>query len=391
MEWTSPATPDQAAHLAVPDRQAAGRDTGLHFFQLFSAPRFQWWRGIVAILIALGSGLLLLTITSVIQIVVALSTNVVGPDEFNDQKRLIAALTNDPTSFAISNVQLGCGILVGGLAIGLGYWVRPWFASNVTGRIRWGLTFQCIAIAFLTLGLWNIITTSMEIGGEWHLTPRAWWLFAVVLVTTPLQCAGEEFVFRGALSQVIGGWVKHRVWSFIVPAVISASLFGVAHGPGDFAAWFTFTSMGLVFSCVVLLTGGLEGSIGIHIANNVALMAPVALSGQLGDALAANGDAGSLPSYLLSVIPNLVAGALIVLWCRWRKAQTTHTWPAPRSIHEPFSFPRDGQRDPFAPPTGLVEVPGGPGERSQWRPAPDARPAEPQGDGSPVAGDRRDW
>ena len=36
-----------------------------------------------------------------------------------------------------------------------------------------------------------------------------YWLLLVVVLTTPLQSAAEEYLFRGYLSQAVAAWVRH--------------------------------------------------------------------------------------------------------------------------------------------------------------------------------------
>ena len=99
----------------------------------------------------------------------------------------------------------------------------------------------------------------------------------VVLLTTPLQAAGEEYLFRGFLLQSLGatGLQAPICW------VASGALFATAHGqfaPPLFAdRWL----IGVVFAWLATSTGGLEASIAIHSVKNVSTFIPAALLGQV--------------------------------------------------------------------------------------------------------------
>ena len=49
-----------------------------------------------------------------------------------------------------------------------------------------------------------VAATGVEVTGPGPSFP---WMLLVVLTTTPLQAAAEEYVFRGYLSQAIAGWI----------------------------------------------------------------------------------------------------------------------------------------------------------------------------------------
>ena len=95
------------------------------------------------------------------------------------------------------------------------------------------------------------------------------WLLLVVVLTTPLQSAAEEYVFRGYLSQAIAGWIRAPRAAAVLAALITATLFSLAHVPPDFLTFFDRFAFGLAASAVVWLTGGLEGAIVLHAVNNV--------------------------------------------------------------------------------------------------------------------------
>src|SRR5699024_6914941 len=57
----------------------------------------------------------------------------------------------------------------------------------------------------------------------------------VIILTTPLQAAAEEYMFRGVVQRSVGSWFRSHRWGFIVGTAVSATVFSAAHFAGD--AW----------------------------------------------------------------------------------------------------------------------------------------------------------
>lgn len=135
--------------------------------------------------------------------------------------------------------------------------------SSVDGRFRWGLFARALVPSLLVLG--TFIGVSVAVAPA-HLprNPQLWTMLAVIVVLVPVQAAGEEFVFRGLLPQVVGAWLRSPVWGVL----ISLPLFVAGHeynavglaGTGTFAAGAAW---------LVWRTGGLEAAIAWHAVNNV--------------------------------------------------------------------------------------------------------------------------
>ena len=89
----------------------------------------------------------------------------------------------------------------------------------------------------------------------------------MILLLTPLQAAGEEYCFRGYLTQAFGGPASgRRASAVLVPAL----LFGLAHGIGQSPpVFFDRFAFGLVAGILVIRTGGLEAGIAMHVLNNL--------------------------------------------------------------------------------------------------------------------------
>ena len=103
----------------------------------------------------------------------------------------------------------------------------------------------------------------------------------VVLLTTPLQAMGEEYGFRGYLMQAFGSLTDGiargmnasprtaRLVAQGVALVLTSTLFAFAHGVQNFPLFFDRFAFGLIAGLIVILIGGLEAGIALHMLNNL--------------------------------------------------------------------------------------------------------------------------
>ena len=121
--------------------------------------------------------------------------------------------------------------------------------------------------------------------------------------------------------------LRWRWLAVIVPAVVSAVLFALAHGaqsPWLFADRLVF---GLVASLLVWRTGGLEVAVALHAANNlVAFGLAIAYDG-LQDSLLITEVAPSEGAVSIGV--TLVTTVVLLWWARRRRPTLVVTDPVP--------------------------------------------------------------
>jgi hypothetical protein len=163
------------------------------------------------------------------------------------------------------------------------WWIQklsPRWLFSVVACFRWRWFAACLAMALVTLGVTAWVSAVLPSQGEatvsfsGHLNPWTGQMrdfVLIIVLLTPLQAAGEEFLFRGYLTQAVGNLVgRHasRVRTTLV-VVVPAFLFGVAHGIGqDVPTFFDRFAFGLVAGVLVLVTGGIEAGIAMHVLNN---------------------------------------------------------------------------------------------------------------------------
>lgn len=146
-------------------------------------------------------------------------------------------------------------------------------------------------------------------------------LLAVVLLTTPLQAASEELVFRGALTGAYASWIRAARPAVALGIVLSTILFAVAHFSTD--PWMNLHYLGLGGSTAImaLIARGLEPAIAFHVTNNVFAMGVGAFFTG-GNGIPQDRAAGAAgPSILLFLVAEVIA-VLAVWWIERRRARS---------------------------------------------------------------------
>lgn len=247
--------------------QRVAHDQPTEYLRLMRTSNYRWWRPVLGLLTLVGGYLIAAIVVTILAVLV------VGLDSLDPAR--LQDLT-DPAVLILTNASLIVAIPVVWLAWTV-HTERFGWASSVRRRIRWGLLARYGALALLCLGVGFTLSVLVSggLGGEVAgpgFDPSGYLLLAVVvLATTPLQSAAEEFVFRGYLSQTIAAWVNARVAGAVIAAVLTGALFSMAHLPGDFLTFLDRFAFGVAASAVVWLTGGLEAAIALHAVNNMVI------------------------------------------------------------------------------------------------------------------------
>lgn len=201
------------------------------------------------------------------------------PGEFADTYRALVAY-EVPFGLVVGHAGLAMLIPISLALVLFVHRVRPGFLSSVVGRLRWRWFALTLAVGFATLWLVLAVQNLSAPGGpNWGLTPQAGavWFIAVMLVTTPIQAAAEEYFFRGYLMQSLGSMVASP-WFGIL---ISAAVFTLFHTSTNLALVADRFAFGVLAGWLVVRTGGLEAAIGAHIANNATAFTVAALTSSM--------------------------------------------------------------------------------------------------------------
>lgn len=178
-----------------------------------------------------------------------------------------------------ANLAIGSAILVVfGLLRQLHRRRATWIWS-VSPGIRWRFLLACFIVGVVVLvGLQFIISGVPVLKPQNDIAA----FVVAILVTSPIQAAAEEVFFRGYIMQALG-LVWRREWFAVVG---SALLFALFHGTQNLPLFFHRFCFGLIMGALVWRTGGLEASIGAHIANNLGAFLWAALTTSVAQARA---------------------------------------------------------------------------------------------------------
>lgn len=333
--WTPPAGPQDAWTPAVrnpralpPHLRPALPVVERDYFAFWRAPRYRWWKSLVALAMATFAFLL---ITGVAQFI----------GWGIDQADLSVLVRNElpptgPGFFLANNVGLALMIPVAMLTQWASVQQRPKWLSSVEGGVRWRWLFiitGCILPIWIVVIAIQLAFSPMdEVGVRDHTL-----LMVVgILVTTPLQAAGEEYIVRGLLGRIVASWFGVPWLGFVISTAVTATVFMLLHGAGD--PWLNafYVVFALAGSWVTWRTGGLEAAVAIHVVNNVVseAMLPFVDFSDMFDRSAGVGD----PSILMNVGALLLAVGVVEVLMR-RRRPVARTAPG-RAELEALAAPR---------------------------------------------------
>lgn len=258
--------------------QEAQPTPGVVYHRMLPPGRGSWWPLVVCVVLG-GLGVVVMSLASAIIVLV-------GASLLGYSFRIDPLDGVNAGEMLTANLGLALLIPVAAALINGAYYVPSrWLWSNRPG-FRWRRLGQAVAVSavvwspFLVLGTLAAAVSRTSPPGRALL-----WFLAVVLLTTPLQAAGEECLFRGLLLQALG---VTRLPT-LACCLGSAGLFAVAHLQFAPALFADRLLLGGVLAYLAIRTGGLEAGIAIHAVKNLAVLIPAGLLGSVSDALDPHG------------------------------------------------------------------------------------------------------
>ncbi|SFE72059.1 CPBP family intramembrane glutamic endopeptidase [Blastococcus tunisiensis] len=290
-----------------------------------------WWRPLLGLLLLAVVYLALSVVTAVAGLFGALASGA----EVGTLPDIDLVEFSNPWVLLFLNASLIVAIPAVWMAWAVAHGMPRGWSSSVLARLRRRLLlpYTLRALATLGVGIGVSVLLGFTVGGEEVTGPVSsfGWLLVVVLLTTPLQSAAEEYVFRGYLSQTIAGWIRAPQVGAVVAALLTAALFALAHGPQDPLTFLDRFAFGLAASAVVWLTGGLEAAIVLHAVNNVLVFV---LAGSLGEGVATDEVPAGI-GLAFAVVSLASMGGYVVLVARSRRRLLPETWTAAVDLRVP--------------------------------------------------------
>lgn len=261
----------------------AGQAGGGAYDQLLRGPGYRWWRPALGLAVAAASFFILLVLVQAGTVLLDVVRT--GGPVSESIERLTTEF--DPLFLAGLNLSLAVMMLAAASAMVLVHRRRFGWLSSVTGRLRWRYLARVTWIAVVVAVLFTIAAGFLPVNGELAESPPTvafgTWLglAVVVLLTTPLQAAGEEYLFRGYMLQALSAWLR-APW---VPMVITSLVFAFAHGSQNLPLFLDRFAFGLIACWLVIRTGGLEAAIAMHVVNNMLIFLLAAAFDEVDEAL----------------------------------------------------------------------------------------------------------
>lgn len=332
--WAPPPPPPSQEWYAEQARQQQLRKDHPHVepqtYPLILRTRdYAWWKPLVGLLF----GAMVFFMAQILLFVLIIIGAVVdgGSTSLGDRIEQAARLdTVTPWSMLYLNLGLASLILVSWLVVRVVHGLPLRWLASVRPGIRWKFLFACTGVAVVALVISLIVGAFLPgdadgvSGTAAFPTGQLLATAVVILLTTPLQAIGEEYGFRGYLMQAFGSFSGSRV----VAVVLSSGLFALAHGTQNVPLFFDRFAFGLTAGILVILVGGLEAGIALHVLNNLLAFGFAIAFDQLDSTLTVS--EASWWQLVLTVTQNGIFIGLVLLVARRMGLRTT-TMPAPAS------------------------------------------------------------
>jgi membrane protease YdiL (CAAX protease family) len=272
--WGVPAALPPGLHWEPP-AGTPPHDEPQPFLRAMRSRTWAWWRPVAGLVLAA-----FVWLAGATAVLLASLVTGVAPD-------LALLDLVDPWVLLITNITLILFVPAVWLAWAVAHGMSIGWSASVLARIRPRLLLPYTFMALGTIGVGILLSVgfgaAVGADGVTGPVPDLAWLLLVVFLTTPLQSAAEEYLFRGYLSQAIAGWLRDHRAGAVVAGLVTATLFSLAHAPPDFLTFLDRFVFALAASATVWLTGGLEAAVVLHAVNNVLVFT---LAGLLGEAVA---------------------------------------------------------------------------------------------------------
>jgi membrane protease YdiL (CAAX protease family) len=250
--------------VAVPEAPVVFEpEPGSPYPEILRNRGYAWWRSVLGVVVAMSIYTFLIFLIA--QVVIAIGWLILGkPIAYTPFYNESLAFQR-PVGMLGANLGIAALVVVTFVVMVIFHRTRPRWITSVEGRLRRRYLLACVPIAFVVFGITLAIGAAVSPGTGFDPEPRYVGFLVVILLTSPLQAAAEEFFFRGYLMQALGSLVRNPWFGVAVSATVFALLHGATQSPALFVDRFAF---GMIAAVLVLKTGGLEAGIAIHVVNN---------------------------------------------------------------------------------------------------------------------------
>ena len=291
---------------------------GYQYHRLFRGmPNYRWWKPLVFAFLAVTFGFTLQVAVTGLAMAPFIAAGDVS-SILSIESRIMALDTQDPFAIALAFLSLAVwipAIMLAAWAMGIKPVGRIW---SVKFRMRWDLLFSTFGWAALVFAVTQLLIIAVQVmltpggpafgpdavaGFQWNLAITT---LVLALVLVPFQAAAEELMFRGAMMQVLGSWIKNP----IIPILLPSLLFAGAH-LYDVWGMLQVGLMGVTCAWLTWRTGGLETAISLHVINNLGVFL-ILSTGVTGSTKQVSETGGAWIGLLMQVIMLALYAAIVV-------------------------------------------------------------------------------
>ncbi|MFT3968802.1 MAG: CPBP family glutamic-type intramembrane protease [Micropruina sp.] len=237
------------------------------YHEFLRTPKLRWWRPVLALLMGGALFFASSTVFGLIAMLYDLGTGRTTLEDYGSIDRV----TMTPALFLANNLGLAACIPIAMLTQWACFGQRPRWLSSVVGRFRWRWFGECALWALPLLLIPVVLDVVLNGLDGLRVSPDTAFMVAAVLLTTPLQSAGEEYLLRGLGQRAVAAWLP-RIAGLVVSTAVTAVVFMLLHNAGDpwLNAFYLFFAV--VGSVLAWRTGGLEAAVAVHAVNNMVSM-----------------------------------------------------------------------------------------------------------------------
>lgn len=294
---------------------------------------YEWWKPVVGLVLATAGMLVVAPIALMPLLIVTVALDHHGP--------FVDALTESVGLEHVTwqgmlylNLALAAMVPITWIIVAFVHGLRPRWLASVRPGLRWRFFWGCFGLALVAIAAQVLVGMLLPgdadgVGGHLaHVDRTLLALGLVVLLTTPLQALGEEYLFRGYALQAVGALTRNP-W---IAIVVSSGLFALAHGVQNAPLFLDRFAFGLMAGYVVLRTGGLEAGIALHVWNNLVAFGLALAFGDMDNTLNVHGV--SWWNIVLTIVQNGVY-LVLVLWLARRMGVGDRTTPPAAPVLAP--------------------------------------------------------
>lgn len=243
----------------MPTNQTPQTHNYLSFQKQFSP--YKWYKPLLVTLATLGFFFVMMLVLTIFGTLLAANQG------YEPDKLFTSGYDNLNTYSPLGALLSLGGIAIGIPALALGNRVvnaRPFSSySSSRGGFRFGVFAKCFGAALVLVAL-PLVLISVFTDQNSGIVRFSVLGFIMCTVLAPLQCAAEEYIFRGHIMQMFGAWIKFPV----IPILLQTFFFAAAH-PYNVTGVISVGLMGVFLGVCAYVTNGLEASCALHITNNL--------------------------------------------------------------------------------------------------------------------------